>query len=582
MVMRQAAFKADIYTDRARARIAQRIPTSAGRRARLSGSARLGQSIPWLTQSYDADSGITVTPETALSGAAVLSAVRRIAQGLAMLPCFVYGRMDMGKRRAPEHHLYPILHGDANPEVTSFEFFESMQASIFIYGNAYAWIERDNTGHIIALWQIPSRSMLVERIQATGLIRYTATMHNGTFQFTPDEILHVRDFTSSGLMGLCRVDLCRNALGISIAQEQYTSSFFRNDSTPNGLLIMPPGLDSDAIKNIEDTFTLKHSGGTNRHKYASLREGVDFKILGLSPEEAELIAGRTFQIQEVARIFDIPPHLLGELSRATFSNIEEQNLEFITYTLSPWIARWEGRLLRLFLPSERREYFAEFLIDALLRGDAQRRSIYYQRMVFSGNMTIDEVRARENYNLIGGEIGNTHWIPANMVPVGRAIAGITQLVEPNAKPGDDMMPGAGDMDKGSDDMRAAFSLLLVDSIRRYVRAELREMRKAVEKSKHLPIRPTLEERLSEIADERPTRERLLDHSQAAMRQMNGNGHASIIDCVRPVMARSIAGLGRSETWDSVSQTLDCLEYTATTEIVTILEREYGICLNANK
>ena len=386
-------------------------------RVRVTAGQKISRPISWLTGSNETASGVKVSPEKALSSTAVLSAVRRISNGIAMLPLPVYKRSLSGrprKERAPEHTLYKVLHDTPNPEQTSFEFRRMMQGSLLIRGNAYAEIVMNNYGQLTELWPLRSDRTWVER--KNGQLWYHTIAGGKEYVLPKSKVLHLSGFGIHGLVGLCLTETCKEAIGTTLAQEEYQGRFFRNNAVPRGVLEHPGKPSKPARKNIRDSWEEEYGGLDKQHRVAILWEDMKFKHTGISNEDAQLIEGRTFQIQEVARIWDIPPHLLAELSHATFTNIEHQSLEFVIYTLGPWIKNWEQRIsLDLLSEGDRKEIFAEFVVEGLLRGDAKARAEFYQKMWFMGVLTQNEIRDLENWNPFQG--GDGHWVQLSMVRI---------------------------------------------------------------------------------------------------------------------------------------------------------------------
>lgn len=355
-----------------------------------------------------------------MSSTAVLQAVRRISQGVAMLPTILYRRDGQGKMRATDSALYRILHDSPNPEITAYEFKEWLQASCLIRGTAFAEIVRNRYGEPIELWPLRSDRMTVKRLDS-GSIVYAYSSNGQIYPLRPEQVFHLRGFAYYGLIGLCIPDTCRESLGVTQAQEEYQARYFANDASPGGILEAPGILTDEAHKRMKVSWESMHSGLDNKHRIAILEDGTQYKQVGLSAKDAQLIEGRTFQVQEVARMFDIPPHMLMELSRATFTNIEHQGLEYVTYTLGPWLKRWEQRIHKhLIGPRDQQEYFAEFLVDALMRGDAASRASFYRTLFYTGSLSANEIRSFENWNPLPPEIGDVYMVQSNMTPTKKA------------------------------------------------------------------------------------------------------------------------------------------------------------------
>lgn len=452
-------------------------------RGRLQ-SSPIVNGINWLGIGTKSASGVEVTPEGALSSTAVLAAIRRISQSVAMLPLPVYKRVAVRSRqkdRAPDHPLYPILNEAPNSEITAYEFREMMQASILVRGNAYAEIERNAYGQVVGLWPLRSDRTWPERAK-DGSLWYKTIVNGKQFALPKRSVFHVKGFSTYGLLGICLIDLAREAIGTAIAQEKYQAKFFSNNAQPGGVIEHPGKLSDDALKHLKKSWDETHAGLDNAHRAAILEEGMKFNQTGISNSDAELIAGRTFQIQEVSRIFDIPPHLLAELSKATFTNIEHQSLEYVKFTLGPWLVRWEQRIdMDLLTPEERKEYFAEFLVEGLLRGDAKTRAEYYQKLFAMAVLSPNDIRDLENMNPIGPE-GDVYLVPLNMgklneLEVTNTDGGATEPQRHKGHEGHEERAAAGERKR----LRKAYQKLLSEAGRRLVRAEVRDITAGVKK-----------------------------------------------------------------------------------------------------
>jgi HK97 family phage portal protein len=360
--------------------------------------------------------GVAVTPETSLQTTSVWAAVRLISSTLATLPLPVYKRIDSGKEKALEHPLYRLLHDRPNPEQSSFIWREQMLAHLLLYGNYYAEIERNGRGEPVGLWPLLPTQVRIQRVgdKKLYLVRVlTTTGLTEEVTLSPENVLHIPGFSLDGCLGLIPVSLATNAIGLASATESFGSSFFGNGASPSGVLSHPGKLGKQAADNLRTSWAALYSGLTNAQRIAILEEGMQWNPLGVPPEHAQFLETRRFQVSEIARVFGIPPHLIGDLDRATFSNIEAQGIEFVTYCLAPWAKRIEQELnYRLFADSS---LFAEFVLDGLLRGDSAARAAYYTAMANIGVLSINEIREKENLNRIDG--GDAHLVPLNMAPL---------------------------------------------------------------------------------------------------------------------------------------------------------------------
>jgi len=366
----------------------------------------------------------------------VWSAVGQISSTVASLPLKLYKRLpDGGKEPYAGHKLYELLHDNPNSEMTSFIFRETLQAHLLTWGNAYAEIERDGAGRPVALWPIPpdrvdpfrdSRDRLVYRVRGDKL---------GDMVIPASDMLHLPGLGFDGLKGYSVVHMARESLGLGLAAERFGGTFFGNGSTFGGFLSHPARLSPEARQNIEASLA-RHQGPTRAHRILLLQENMSFvERKGVPPNDAQFLETRTFQIQEVARWFKISPYKLGDLSRATFSNIEHQAIEYYTDTIRPWLVRWEQELDRkLIAPLERRQQFTGFVIEGALRGDVASRYSAYAVGRQWGWLSADDVRSLENMNPLPSGQGGIYLLPQNMVPADRIGEIIDKQVAPDPKP----------------------------------------------------------------------------------------------------------------------------------------------------
>ena len=383
------------------------------------------------TNSYDSPSytyffgrsnaGKRVTDRTALQHIAVYACVRVLSEAIAQLPLHVYQYTENGKERMPQHPLYFLLHDQPNPEMTSFVFRETLMSHLLIYGNAYAQIIRNGRGDVLGLYPLMPDKMKVDRDEKNRLIyiysRYDEANPNlkeqGDIVLYADEVLHIPGLGFDGLVGYSPIALAKNAIGISIACEEYGASFFGNGASPSGVLEHP-----GVIKNperVRDAWQRAY-GGRNAHKVAVLEEGMKFTPIAIPNNEAQFLETRKFQIEEIARMYRVPLHMIGDLDHATFSNVEHLSLDFVKYSLDPWIVRWEQELQKALLSnSEKGRYFIKFNVDGLLRGDYASRMQGYSIGIQNGFLCPNDVRELEDMNLIPEEKGGfTYMVNGSM------------------------------------------------------------------------------------------------------------------------------------------------------------------------
>ena len=434
---------------------------------------------------------MNVNEENSINYSAVYACVRVIAETVASLPLHVYQRLpNGGKQRAPDHPLYDILHDMPNPEMTSFTLREVMQGHLLLWGNAYAYIDWDDDGFVRSIWPIPPHRVDIERDVVTNQLRYNVIMPDNTQRVLQEhQMLHIPGFGFDGLKGLSPIGLARQAIGLGLAAEEFGARFFGNGTNLGGVVKHPGKLSETAAKNLRASINETYSGLGRSHRVMLLEEGMDFVKIGIPPEDAQFLETRKFQVNEIARIFRVPPHMIGDLERATFSNIEHQSIEFVVHTIRPWLVRWEQALKwKLFLPSERKSFFAEFVVDGLLRGDTKSRYEAYAIGRQNGWLSADDIRELENMNPLPDDQGKIYLIPANMMPanqVGSVPAGQQEVTEKDAAgQQEDRRHKAAWEERSMRSARLRRQLAIIqkplfrDAAARVVRREVNDVRKA--------------------------------------------------------------------------------------------------------
>ena len=362
--------------------------------------------------------GVNVTELNALQSTGVYACVRVLAEAVASLPFLVYRRLPGGgKVRASEHPLFKILHHRPNSLMTSFEFRETLTAHVTLWGNAYAEIERNNANVPIALWPLLPNKMIVKGEK--NELKYFYTLPQGKeVQIPSENIFHLKGLSANGFLGQSVIGFAREAIGLSLSTEEFGSRFFSNNAVPGGIYEHPRRLSKGARENLRKSIKQEHEGLSKAHRTAILEEGMKYHQIGIPGKDAQFLETRKFQLNEIARIYKVPPHLIGDLERATFSNVEQQSIDFVVHTMRPWFVRWEQAILRdLFEEEESEIFFAEFLVDGLLRGDMKSRFDSYAIGRNWGWLSADDIREKENMNPLPGGIGKSYLIPLNMIPV---------------------------------------------------------------------------------------------------------------------------------------------------------------------
>lgn len=370
----------------------------------------------WWRQTLGAPLGISgrsITPEAAMSVTAVYGCVRVLAESVASLPVMVYRRLpNGGKEPATNHRLYRLLHDSPNSEQTAFEATEFRMASLALRGNSYSVIEMNGVRDVMGIHPLRPQFMEVTRDSAGRLV-FDYQEPGASRVYSKDEIWFTRGFSNDGVLGVSPIGLCREAIAYAMTLNEHGARMFANGAKVPGVLEVPGELSDVAYDRLKQGFAEKHQGAANAGKTLILEGGAKYSQIGMNASDAEFIASQKMQIAEIARIFRVPLHMLAEMEQATFSNIEHQSLEFVTHTLRPWLVRIEQSANRdLFGPFERGQYFVEFKLDALLRGDVKSRYEAYQVAVNNGWMNRNEVRRLENLNPAEGL--DEFMVPLNM------------------------------------------------------------------------------------------------------------------------------------------------------------------------
>ena len=366
--------------------------------------------------------GKAVTERSAMQMTAVYSCVRILSEAIAGLPLQFYKYTESGgKEKAVDHPLYFLLHDEPNSEMTSFVFRETLMTHLLLWGNAYVQIIRNGRGEVIALYPLMADRMSVNR-DSDGQLYYEYTVYSddaptvkgSTVRLAPTDVLHIPGLGFDGLVGYSPIAMAKNAIGMAIACEEYGAKFFANGAAPSGVL-EHPGTIKDPSR-VRESWQSTFGGSSNANKVAVLEEGMKYTPISISPEQAQFLETRKFQIDEIARIFRVPPHMVGDLEKSSFSNIEQQSLEFVKYTLDPWVARWEQAMVRSLLSAEdKKRYFIKFNVDGLLRGDYQSRMNGYAIGRQNGWMSANDIRELENLDRISEEEGgDLYLINGNM------------------------------------------------------------------------------------------------------------------------------------------------------------------------
>ena len=392
--------------------------------------------------SYMTATGLRVSPETAMRNAAVFACVRVVSETVASLPVQIYRkRPDGGRVPARDHPLYYTIAKQPNPWQTSYEFWEMMQGHLELRGNSFAIKVSDVGGPYsqlipvhpdrVQVWRLPSGTLLYKIFDP-----YTGQL----IDYLQNQIFHLRGLSSDGLVGMSTIGVCAETIGCGLAAQEYAGRFFENDATPGGVMLHPKELSKGAHDRIRNSWK-SYFTKTNQHGVAILEEGMQYQNIGITNKDSQLLEARQFSRGDIASMFRVPPHKIGDLSRATFSNIEQQNIEFATDCIRPRIVRLERKintdLIDPLQVGSSDEYYVEFTINALMRGDLKSTYEAYSTAIYAGFMTRAEAREFENFNPIPGL--DTPLMPLNLAPV----SSDGMPVMPQSQPGSpDLAPGA--------------------------------------------------------------------------------------------------------------------------------------------
>lgn len=364
----------------------------------------------------DRETGVVVNAATAKTLAAFWQALNAISGDVAQLPLKVYQRTGAGKDEAIGHPTYRLLHRRPCPELGPFQFKQLMTMRCLSWGNAYAFIERLG-GSVAAMW--PMESERVTPFRRDGVLYYTYQTEKGEQQvLDASEVFHLRGPGDDGLAGASVVKLARDSLAVGMQAQKYGARYFANDAKPGIVLEFPEPMKKEAAENILKNWAKRHGGTKNAGKPAFLDSGGKVSSFGVSNDDAQFLQTREFSRSEIASWLNVPPHRVGDMTHATFSNIEQQSIDYVTYSLMPWLVRWQDECnAKLFATNEVDSYYAEFVVDALLRGDAVSQMTALTQGLAWGVYNHDEVRSMKNLNPIPAGNGQKHFVPLNMAPI---------------------------------------------------------------------------------------------------------------------------------------------------------------------
>ena len=365
---------------------------------------------------YGNNSGVGVSEKSSIGLTAVWASVRLLSDTIASLPLNLYRMDNKGSKfidfKSP---LNTLMSTSPSPNYTTYNFIETMMSNLLLWGNAYAFIKRNGGARPVELQILSPEYVEPFKSEEDGLVYYKIKDSN---ILSDREVIHIVGFSYDGVLGKSPIKACQEALGIGMASQEFGANFFGRGANLSGVLEHPSRLSDDAANRLRQSFSNRFAGIKNSHQTAVLEEGVKFKAIGMPLSDAQFIETRRFSVEEVARIFRVPNHLINDLTRSTYSNIEQQSLEFAKYSLTPYLVNWEQELNRKLLASrEISTHFFKFQTKELLRSDANSRADYYRKLFEVGALSPNEIRNMEDMNTLGVE-GDEHYVPLNLGQVG--------------------------------------------------------------------------------------------------------------------------------------------------------------------
>ena len=378
--------------------------------------------------------GIHINARNALQVTAVFACVRLLSENIASLPLVLYRKTEKGKDKATDRQDYGVLHDVPNPETDSFQFWQAFLANMLIYGRGYAEVVRDGAGRVVQMWNITTPYVRIQRNSETQELEYIVTSSGGEqFTLRKDQVFRVDWFSMDALNAFKPLELAQNAIGLGEAAEEFASNYFKNGANVGGIIEWPDAMTDDQLESFKKDIREKYAGLSNTARLMFLEQGAKFQKVSNTPEEAQMLETRKFQVEEVARFYNVPLHMIGDLDHATFSNIEQMSLNFVIYTLRPYLVRIERAITaQLLTPQERAIYFPKFTVDALLRGSYLSRMQGYAQARQNGWMNANEIRDLEDMDAIPEEQGGNAYLANSSL---RSIAALAAAPAESTKSG---------------------------------------------------------------------------------------------------------------------------------------------------
>lgn len=387
-----------------------------------------------LLRGSDSSSGVSVTPATAAAFGAVFACVQVRAESLGQLPMHMYERKgERSKKKAVDHPLYRLLHHAPNEGCTAQEFWEWVSACLDLHGNAYAFINWVN-GRPYELLQLSPNDVQVGVTKSRDIF-YKVTTPEGPKSYGPKEILHIKRMSLDGYTGASIIAQARETIGLAMALEKHGAKFFKNGGAPGGVLRTDKVLGDKEYEALVESWEESHGGLDNAHRVAILEAGLQWQNIGMPLKDIQFLEGRKFSRTEIAGLFRVPPHMIGDLERATFTNIEQQGLEFIIHGMVPTLTRCERRCwMQLLTEEEQKRFYMKFSTNGLARGDMAARGAFYNLMIQNGVYSPNDVREYEDLDARDG--GDIYLTPMNMLIDGKQPAAPAKP-SPDDKPQED-------------------------------------------------------------------------------------------------------------------------------------------------
>lgn len=356
--------------------------------------------------------GIHINAQNALQVTAVFACVRLLSENVASLPLFLYQKTEKGKEKAKDRPEYGVLHDAPNPETDSFQFWQAFTANMLVYGRGYAEIVRNNAGQVVQMWNITTPYVKVQRNEETQELEY-AVISPGKERFTlrKDQMFRVDWFSMDALNAFHPLKLAQNAIGLNVAAEEFASNYFNNGANVGGVIEYPESMDDDAAERFRKSVREAYEGLSKSARLMFLEQGSKFQKVSNTPEESQMLETRKFQVAESARFYNVPLHMIGDLEHATFSNIEQMSLNFVIYSLRPYLVRIERAITaQILTPTDRQTLFPRFSVDSLLRGDYKSRMEGYALARQNGWMSANDIHDLEDMDSIPAEEGGDAYL----------------------------------------------------------------------------------------------------------------------------------------------------------------------------